>query len=453
MNRMLAVFVAAELVLGPACDPFHAIESIEGAGPSTPVPVTQTLAGVPGEALAPETIPEFAVHEWGTFTSVQSSTGETLEGLHHEEEPLPPFVHSRCKSFDAADCLYAGSKGALHLPEGVTQKLETPVLYFHRKDAAQVIVDVEFPLGLITQWYPSAAEFAPPLVESARNRAMWGVEAIAGGAMTWQVEVNPRLDVSEAPWVPEEDLWAPSRNVDSTPLAVGEEVEGFVFYRGFGRFEMPVRTTVSDGDRIAVTNEGSEAIPAAWLLNVDADFGGIVSFGPIAVGATVEVPRPEADHSLRAFLQAARHAVAAALETTGLQADESRAMVETWTRSWFRSDGLRLLYIVPEPWTDSLLPMAIDPAPDELVRTLVGRIEILTPEVEAATARWLATEAEKKQSWLDGDPSEALAAKAASDLGRFAEPRLRLACASAVAAGGLSQSFCGNLLREVARLP
>ncbi|MEK7862968.1 MAG: hypothetical protein AAB295_06860, partial [Chloroflexota bacterium] len=34
------------------------------------------------------------VHEWGTFTSLQGSDGVDLEGLHHEEEGLPPFVHA-----------------------------------------------------------------------------------------------------------------------------------------------------------------------------------------------------------------------------------------------------------------------------------------------------------------------------------------------------------------------
>ena len=45
-----------------------------------------------------------------------------------------------------------------------------------------------------------------------------------------------------------------------------------------------------------------------------------------------------------------------ALERTGLTADESQAMVKTWTKSYFKSEGLRLLYVVPRAWTDGLLP-------------------------------------------------------------------------------------------------
>lgn len=40
-------------------------------------------------------VPPLEVHEWGTFTSVQSPDGKDMEGLHHEEEPLPSFVHGR----------------------------------------------------------------------------------------------------------------------------------------------------------------------------------------------------------------------------------------------------------------------------------------------------------------------------------------------------------------------
>src|SRR4051794_32700518 len=52
------------------------------------------------------------VHEWGTFTSMAGSGGQSLEGLHHEEVPLPAFVHAR-----AADGA-AGMKGLEQQPSG-----------------------------------------------------------------------------------------------------------------------------------------------------------------------------------------------------------------------------------------------------------------------------------------------------------------------------------------------
>ena len=111
------------------------------------------------------------VHEWGTFTSLQGSDGRVMDGLHHTEELLPAFVHGRL-----------ASSGGLHksmeaLPEAVTQKLETPVIYFYG-DVPRATVDVEFPGGVISEWYPGATAMAP---------AVGSLTRIAEGRMTWDV--------------------------------------------------------------------------------------------------------------------------------------------------------------------------------------------------------------------------------------------------------------------------
>jgi len=61
---------------------------------------------------------------------------------------------------------------------------------------------------------------------------------------------------------------------------------------------------------------------------------------------------------------------------------EARAMVKTWRSSWFGEDGTRLFYMLPQPITDELIPLHIDPQPQEMVRVLVGRMEIMSPEDE-----------------------------------------------------------------------
>lgn len=58
-------------------------------------------------------------------------------------------------------------------------------------------------------------------------------------------------------------------------------------------------------------------------------------------------------------------------------------MVGTWQGDW-SEDGLRVLYVLPDAETDALLPITIEPEPDALVRTMVGRLEIITPERVAA---------------------------------------------------------------------
>ena len=68
-------------------------------------------------------------------------------------------------------------------------------------------------------------------------------------------------------------------------------------------------------------------------------------------------------------------------------------MVETWRDSWFE-EGSRLIYIVPSRTVDAILPAQIEPAPSQIARVFVGRIELITPETirpveEAITnSRW-----------------------------------------------------------------
>src|ERR1041384_1206221 len=83
---------------------------------------------------------DLVVHEWGTFLSMQGSDGVTLDGMYHEEHALPGFVHGL-------------SRDQLHLPSAIL-KGETPVIYFYTKRAQKVRVEVRFPQGTWTQWYP-----------------------------------------------------------------------------------------------------------------------------------------------------------------------------------------------------------------------------------------------------------------------------------------------------------
>src|SRR5688572_30634822 len=108
------------------------------------------------------------VHEWGTFTSVQDADGTGLEGLQHEDEPLPDFVYDRSQIRDCP-LRAKGWKGLEAPATHVTQKMETPVLYFHTATPRRARVRVDFVDGLITQWYPVVDKLGPP--EGSRDAA------------------------------------------------------------------------------------------------------------------------------------------------------------------------------------------------------------------------------------------------------------------------------------------
>ena len=65
-------------------------------------------------------------------------------------------------------------------------------------------------------------------------------------------------------------------------------------------------------------------------------------------------------------------------------------MVETWKDSWFE-EGSRLIYIVPPDAVDAILPLEVTPAPSQVVRVFVGRMELVTAQtkrsVESAIAK------------------------------------------------------------------
>ena len=69
----------------------------------------------------------------------------------------------------------------------------------------------------------------------------------------------------------------------------------------------------------------------------------------------------------------------------GFIAREAAAMVETWRDSWFE-EGTRLFYLLPQSTVDAILPIEIDPKPAKITRVFVGRMEVVTPEMESEVA-------------------------------------------------------------------
>jgi hypothetical protein len=74
-----------------------------------------------------------------------------------------------------------------------------------------------------------------------------------------------------------------------------------------------------------------------------------------------------------------RGSMKAALIADGLFPDEAEAMLNTWELGYFKSPGLRLFFLLPQAWTDAVLPLEVS-AEADVVRTMVGRIELVSPE-------------------------------------------------------------------------
>src|SRR5579871_366368 len=98
--------------------------------------LSATLAlTVAASAQAPSA--KYAVHEWGTFTSIAGSSGAAVQWLPiAQQSDLPCFVER------------SPGNSNIKLSTWGTVRMETPVLYFYSPRAAVASVHVSFPQGL-----------------------------------------------------------------------------------------------------------------------------------------------------------------------------------------------------------------------------------------------------------------------------------------------------------------
>ena len=166
-----------------------------------------------------------------------------------------------------------------------------------------------------------------------------------------------------------------ARATDAAPITIGGQSEKFLFYRGVGRFSVPLSARVSPDGKIAVQNSSQKPIASVILFE---NYDGRIGYRTAgAIEDTVTFDAPSLDGSLAQLMQD----LESTLVEQGLFPKEAHAMVETWQDSWFE-EGSRLIYIVPSAAVDSILPLQVEPAPSQTVRVFVGRVELITPEIE-----------------------------------------------------------------------
>ena len=312
---------------------------------------------------------DLTVHEWGTFTSVAGEDGAAIDwDVLGCKDDLPGFVNDR--GYRNFKFRWAG-----------TVRMETPVMYFYSPRTTDVRVKVAFPQGLITEWYPHADNV--DVYKTDGNGSLLRLPANLNGidttlrsltgAIEWrninvQPDTEPSLPVENRP-----SRYYAARETDAAPITVGGQHEKFLFYRGLGRIPVPLSARVSGDGTVIVETRRLDRVPTVILFE---NRRGRVGYRSVRdVETTVAVESPSLDGSLSQLLED--------LETTlvanGLFPKEAHAMVETWRDSWFE-EGSRLIYILPSRAVDAILPLEVEPAPVQIARVFVGRIELVTPE-------------------------------------------------------------------------
>jgi hypothetical protein len=190
------------------------------------------------------------------------------------------------------------------------------------------------------------------------------------------------------------------------------ENERFLFYRGVGSPKTPLAVTALGGDSFSLRATADAPIAAALLMEVKGKQLRFRQLDPIVAGMAASATLP----SEWTAAEPARAALVTILVKSGLFEKEAKAMVKTWESAWLGDDGTRVLYILPNAWTDRTLPLKVTPTPDALVRVMVGRHDLLTPEreheIDGLMRRLNGAEGQDQKS------AEAALAK----LGRFAWP-------------------------------
>jgi hypothetical protein len=300
--------------------------------------------------------PGLTVHEWGTFTSVSGTDGQSLYWRPLiVESDLPRFVYSVDQGNSWRGLRYQQKSGT-----PVRVRMETPVIFFYTDQPLQVSVNVNFNEGKITEWFPRATQ-------------------VSGGMIRWdQFQAIPGLHTN-LPHEGRESHYYPARETDAAVLQVDgntakAEHEKFLFYRGVGDFNLPIVVQVS-GQKLSIKDsQGSKVGKVIVFENRRGQIGyEIHQLGDDELIAN----RP----AVGSQLDGLRRELKSMLVAEGLFEKEADTMLRTWDDSWFEP-GLRVFYILPRESTDKILPLTISPEPQKLERVLVGRAEIITPEME-----------------------------------------------------------------------
>ena len=317
-----------------------------------------------------QTLPDLTVHEWGTFTAIAGKDGRAVEWLplglprYPPSPDLPQFVeHINGVNFKL------GLRGTI--------RMETPVLYFYSPRDVTVSARVSFCKGLITEWYPHADRVQPTgvLTDTSLSRVP------SDGSIAWNhVTVSPNL-AGEFPREVQPNRYYAARETAAAPLRVqtnaGEQQEKYLFYRGVSASPLPLSARLASDGRLLVKSLSGDQIPNAIFFERRGERVGYRLTGALTDETVVDPP------VLTGSLDSLYGDLEEMLVEQGLYRDEAHAMIETWKDSWFE-EGSRLIYIVPRRFIDNVLPLAIDPAPGQLVRVFVGRTEIVTPATAMA---------------------------------------------------------------------
>lgn len=370
--------------------------------------------------LGAATDDQFVVHEWGTFTTVQGADGEQIWWQPTTSGDLPDFVYTAALGQDGRPVTFSPKDAS------ALARMETPVIYFYSQGERTVDVSVLFRGGNLTEWYPQATHLeshatpqTPPAAHTRQFLIEWkGVRVLPRNTREMNLAGLIRSKAGDG------DHYYAARDTDanflrvSSPMArKGPEHERDLFYRGLGYFQAPLAVGIdADEQQLSLRAREAGEIDGVFLVSIRQ---GMMRYQKIDVGITsaaaVIDPNTQPFGALGDVRKVAMQDMARALVDAGLYEKEARAMVNTWQDQWFAEEGTRVLYLLPQAWTDRTLALQVSPQPDSVVRVMVGRAELIAPSVEHELRKQILT----YRTGSAKVKSDAVAQVRALGLGRF----------------------------------
>ncbi len=313
------------------------------------------------------------VHEWGVLTMAQEASwskartgGIRLDAKRTEIASPPP-------DFAASWTALVGKQ----IEEWKNRPLDIdkPVVYFYTDRLQTVTLRVGVPSGRPALWWPPVSDFSP-----RPPRLDWGnsfpnppppIESIEPkeGSLIWQgLQVDSSRGATRFRSVPKEHWWQVARETDAATVSAQGQFERFVFYEALS----PVTSSLSvewSEDSVVVRNTDTVPVSPVIAIRVQKSSVQLAAADTISSGEELRLAPNSSDIS----------ALESRLRRAGLFEKEAAGMAKIWRTEFFETDGLRVLYFMPETRIRSLLPMQIEPAPDKLVRVLLVHIECLSP--------------------------------------------------------------------------
>lgn len=338
---------------------------------------------------------EFTASEWGTFTTLSGSDGNRLNGLFVDEEKLPSFVFRKAMNNSWNDWTKVDHKGIPgvgyeRIPLlNVNVKMETPVIYFYSDKEFEVDVEVDFPKGSISQWFPRRVDGEEQIEIWSPQRTFPTIDFLNKdfeGYIKWNVKVLSMNSDKQITQNSTPKIWSaprlPKSNLISTYSWNREYIESFLFYRGIGNFDIPIKGEFDGNEKFTLKYDENLGPIQYYVYEFTEDSAMYFhAHGKILPNtqSVIDIQRTWVNaYGYDAF----KDAMQAGLEEHGLTWAEARAMLNTWDHSYFKTPGFKVFWILPRTLTDEILPITIHPTPSELRRVMVGRSEFLTPEFE-----------------------------------------------------------------------